>query len=108
MFGGGAKKKQPTKARHAGASLPSFGLIDVPGTDEFGNISLDHEDDDDDDLQAELHAIAYGNSKARKPAKKKQLVSENQLQELESNKCVSSCTITKWRDMKESRELGNK
>ena len=82
MFGGGAKKKQPTKARHAGASLSSFGLIDVPGTDEFGNISLDHEDDDDDDLQAELHAIAYGNSKARKPAKKKQLVSENQLQNM--------------------------
>ena len=48
MFGGGAKKKQPTKPRHAGASLSSFGLIDVPGTDEFGNISLEQDDDDDE------------------------------------------------------------
>ena len=81
MFGGGAKKKQPTKPRHAGASLSSFGLIDVPGTDEFGNISLE-QDDDDDELQAELNAIAYGSSKAKKPVKKKQIISENELQNM--------------------------
>ena len=82
MFGGGAKKKQPAKPRHAGTSLSSLGLIDVPGTDEFGNISLDPPDDNDEDLEAELHAIAYGNSKTKKPVKKKQLVSDNELQSM--------------------------
>ena len=82
MFGGGAKKKPPTKPRPSGTSLSSFGLMDIPGTDEFGNISIEQPDDDDEDLEAELNAIAYGNSKTKKPVKKKQLVSENELQNM--------------------------
>ena len=99
MFGGGAKKKQPTKPRPAGTSLSSFGLMDVPGTDEFGNISLEQPDDDDEDLEAELHAIAYGNSKTKKPIKKKQIVSENELQNMvdlcmQGNKMLRIIEIT--------------
>ena len=86
MFGGGARKK-PTKPRNAGTSLSSFGLMDVPGTDEFGNISLDDIDDEDDgELEAELNAIAYGNSKAKKHVKKKEVVSSSELQSM-----VDSC-----------------
>ena len=82
MFGGGAKKKQ-TKPRHAGTSLSSMGLMDIPGTDEFGNISLDGDDgDNDDELEAELNAIAYGGSKAKKPVKKKNVVSSNELKNM--------------------------
>ena len=99
MFGGGAKKKQATKPRPAGTSLSSFGLMDVPGTDEFGNISLEQPDDDDGDLEAELHAIAYGNSKTKKPIKKKQLVSDNELQNMvdlcmQGNKLLRIIEIT--------------
>ena len=82
MFGNGGKKK-PAKARHAGTALSSLGLMDIPGTDEFGNISLDDIDDDDDgELEAELNAIAYGGSKARKPIKKKNVVSSSALQNM--------------------------
>ena len=82
MFGNGGKKK-PSKARPAGTALSSLGLMDIPGTDEFGNISLDDIDNDDDgELEAELNAIAYGGSKARKPIKKKNVVSSSALQNM--------------------------
>ena len=82
MFGGGAKKKQ-NKPRHAGTSLSSMGLMDMPGTDEFGNISLnDDADDNDAELEAELNAIAYGGSKSKKPMKKKNVVAPKDLQNM--------------------------
>lgn len=82
MFGGGGKNK-PTKPRHAGTSLSSMGLMDIPGTDEFGNISIDEDDGDNDaELEAELNAIAYGGSKTKKPVKKKNVVSSNELQNM--------------------------
>ena len=83
MFGGGAKKKAaPARPRHGGTSLSQLGLMDMPGTDEFGNVSLDGDDDDDGDLEAELHAIMYGDSKTKKPVKKKSVVSSGQLQNM--------------------------
>ena len=82
MFGNGGKKKPP-KARPGGAALSSFGLMDMPGTDEFGNISLgDDNDENDDELEAELNAIMYGGSKAKKPIKKKNVVSSSELQSM--------------------------
>ena len=39
MFGNGGKKK-PSKPRHSGTALSSLGLMDIPGTDEFGNSVL--------------------------------------------------------------------
>ena len=81
MFGGGQKKKPP-KPRHAGTSLSSFGLMDVPGTDEFGNISIEDVGDEyDDELEAELNAIAFGGSKTTKPVKNK-AVSSKELQNM--------------------------
>ena len=81
MFGGGQKKK-PSKPRHAGTSLSSFGLMDVPGTDEFGNISIEDVGDEyDDELEAELNAIAFGGSKTKKPVKNK-AVSSKELQNM--------------------------
>ena len=88
MFGGGGgKKKPPARPRQAGkTSLSNLGLINMPGVDEFGNVSLEEGDDDDSQLEDELNNLMYGGSKANKPRKKRDIVSPDELQNM-----VASC-----------------
>ena len=80
MFGGAAKKRQ-AKPRHGATSLSSLGLMDVPVTDELGNMALD-EGGQDDELEAELNAIIHGENNTKKPIKKKKEVSSSELQSM--------------------------
>ena len=73
MFG--SKKKEQRKAqgrtKRSGnpKSLSQFGLMDVPSIDEIG--ADDPEDDNEAALEAELQQLMYGDSKTKKPVKKK-------------------------------------
>jgi len=81
--GGGGDKKDRSGMR---ANLSQFGLMDVPGVDDMGNLD-DMLDDDGDDLEAELQQIMSGGgggrSKAAKPKKR------NPVEDLDA--MVASC-----------------